>query len=169
MDKHCAFYTSEKTTSSLIGRIESLCSSSSDRVSAALYIKALYGYWPSKAPFGYTTARRVMTWAVLQPNDKQASFVRRLFMSYATGDFRINDLVKMAAEEGMRKASSKKPITHLDVLRILRNPIYCGIVRWKGIVTFGKHKPLVSIQTWEKVQVRIQIEKEQADKEVSRS
>lgn len=165
MDTNFTTSASEKTNFSPADLMESLYSSSSDRISAALYFKALNGFWPSKAPFGYDTARRVLTWAVLQPNDKQASVVRKLFMSYASGDLRINDLVKMAAEEGLRKANSTKPLGHFEIHRILRNPLYCGIVRWKGLVSFGKHKPLVSIQTWEKVQIRIQIEKGLADKE----
>lgn len=169
MDNIPSTSTFKKTYSSPADLLESLHSSSSDRISAALYFKALNGFWPSKAPFGYDTARRVLRWAVLQPNDKQASIVRKLFMSYTTGDLRINDLVKMAAEEGLRKANSTKPLGHFEILRILRNPLYCGIVRWKGLVCFGKHKPLVSIQTWEKVQVKIRIEKALAEKEARRS
>ena len=40
--------------------------------------------------------------------------------------------------------------THLQ--RLLRNPYYMGIVRYRGVLYPGKHEPLVDPETWQKVQ-----------------
>jgi hypothetical protein len=39
------------------------------------------------------------------------------------------------------------------MIEVLKNPFYYGEMRWRGLVNTGKHKPLISKETWERVQL----------------
>jgi hypothetical protein len=42
------------------------------------------------------------------------------------------------------------------VSNILHNPLYCGYVRWDGILRKGHHVPIITIDTYNKVQEAMQ-------------
>lgn len=134
----------------------------STSIKAALACKAASGFWPIKAPFGYKAVRRNSMRAVLLPNKQQASVISEIFKSYAEGRVSIDDLVRLAAEKDLHRVNSTKPLGAREIVRILQNPVYCGIIQWKDIVTCGNHVKLVSIPVWAKVQVRLRIDEKTA-------
>jgi site-specific DNA recombinase len=116
--------------------------------------KAAQGGWPVRAPFGYRNVRRDGggrgSEAVIEP-DKQAPIVVWAFERYATGSLSIAALTEALAEKGLRNRLGNPPGISA-VHRMLRSPVYAGIVRWKGAEHEGIHQPLVSRELFYRVQ-----------------
>ena len=116
--------------------------------------KAAQGGWPVRAPFGYRNVRREGGGrggeAVIEP-DPQAPLVVWAFERYADGSVAIASLTEQLAEKGLRNRLGNPPGIS-TVHRMLRNPVYAGVVRWKGVEREGTHQPLVSGELFDKVQ-----------------
>ena len=116
--------------------------------------KAAQGGWPTKAPFGYRNVRRDGDGrrgeSVLEP-DHQAPLVVWAFERYATGELSLAGLTERLAEKGLRNRMGNPPGVSA-VHGMLRNPVYAGVVRWRGVDRDGTHEPLVSRQLYDKVQ-----------------
>jgi site-specific DNA recombinase len=116
--------------------------------------KAAQGGWPVRAPFGYRNVRRDGPGrrgeSVLEP-DQQAPLVVWAFERYATGELSLATLTEALAEKGLRNRLGNPPGISA-IHRILRNPVYAGVVRWRGVERDGTHQPLVSRELFDKVQ-----------------
>jgi DNA invertase Pin-like site-specific DNA recombinase len=116
--------------------------------------KASQGGWPTVAPYGYRNIRREAGGrrgeAVLEP-DEQAPLVVWAFEQYATGRFSLPELTKAVEAKGLRNRLGNPPRVSA-VHRMLRNPIYTGVVVWKGVEYPGIHQPLISRDLYDKVQ-----------------
>jgi len=116
--------------------------------------KAAQGGWPTKAPFGYRNVRRDgggrRGESVLEP-DQQAPLVVWAFERYATGELSVAALTEALADKGFRNRLGNPPGVNA-VHAMLRNPVYAGVVRWKGVEQEGTHQPLVSRELFGKVQ-----------------
>jgi site-specific DNA recombinase len=116
--------------------------------------KAAQGGWPVRAPFGYRNVRRDGPGrrgeSVLEP-DAQAPLVIWTFERYATGELSLDLLTEALAERGLRNRLGNSP-GKSAVHRMLRNPVYAGVVRWKGVERDGTHPPLISRDLFTKVQ-----------------
>lgn len=97
-------------------------------------------------PFGYKYSADKKS---VQVNLYEARIVRELFQMKANGS-RVTDIVKAFAEKGYYtrndKSFSKQVITYM-----LKNPFYCGILTHDGEQIRGKHEPLVSEETWKRL------------------
>ena len=116
--------------------------------------KASQGGWTVRAPFGYRNVRRDGPGrrgeSVLEP-DPQAPLVVWAFERYATGMLSLSALTEHLAEKGLRNRLGNPPGISA-VHRMLRNPVYVGVVRWRGVEREGIHQPLVSHALFDKVQ-----------------
>ncbi len=116
--------------------------------------KAAQGGWPARAPFGYRNVRRDgpgrRGQSVLEP-DEQAPLVAWAFERYAAGSLSVSALTGQLAEKGLRNRLGN-PLGISAVHRMLRNPVYVGVVRWRGVEREGIHHPLVSRALFERVQ-----------------
>jgi len=116
--------------------------------------KAAQGGWPVRAPFGYRNVRRDGGRrggeSVLEP-DQQAPIVIWAFERYATGSLSVAALTEALAEKVLRNRLGNPPGTS-TVHRMLRSPVYAGVVRWKGAEHEGIHQPLISRELFDRVQ-----------------
>ncbi len=116
--------------------------------------KAAQGGWPVRAPFGYVNVRRDGPGrrgeSVLEP-DPQAPLVVWAFERYATGELSLEALTGALAGKGLRNRLGTPP-GKSAVHRMLRNPVYAGVVRWKGVEREGSHPPLINRELFAKVQ-----------------
>jgi DNA invertase Pin-like site-specific DNA recombinase len=116
--------------------------------------KAAQGGWPVRAPFGYRNVRRDGGRrdgeSVLEP-DQQAPIVVWAFERYATGSLSLSSLTEALAEKGLRNRLGNPPGISA-VHRMLRNPVYAGVVSWKGVEHEGIHQPLISGELYGRVQ-----------------
>ena len=116
--------------------------------------KAAEGGWPVRAPFGYRNVRRDSVGrrgeSVLEP-DEQAALVKWAFERYAAGELSLDALTHALSAKGLRNRLGNPP-GKSAVHRMLRNPVYAGVVRWKGVERDGTHPPLISRELFDKVQ-----------------
>ncbi len=116
--------------------------------------KASQGGWPTIAPIGYRNVRREgggRRGEALLERDQRAPLVTWAFDRYATGSWTLARLAEALAEKGLRNRRGSAPGVSA-VHRMLRNPVYAGVVRWKGVEYEGRHTALVPRGAFERVQ-----------------
>ncbi|MEI7752444.1 MAG: recombinase family protein [Candidatus Omnitrophota bacterium] len=110
--------------------------------------KAEQGLYPSTAPTGYKN--NPVTGLIDIEQDK-APHIKRMFELMSTGNYSCEMLSELLYKEGFRNKrgtrSHKSAIAHY-----LRNPIYYGAFRWKGLLMQGSHTPIISKELFDKVQ-----------------
>ena len=115
----------------------------------------------SRAPLGYQNVRyvdekgREERTVILDPD--RAPLVKMAFEAYATEQWTVNSLADYLGACGLTtRATPKipsKPIPSQSLQKILTNPYYKGIVRYKGIEYPGSHEAIIDTETWDKVQL----------------
>ncbi|MNY09277.1 Recombinase [compost metagenome] len=64
---------------------------------------------------------------------ERAPIIKRLFELYATGEYSLRDLRKVAKDAGLTNSlRSKQPLGSSALDRMLDNPFYTGTFRWNG-------------------------------------
>jgi site-specific DNA recombinase len=121
--------------------------------------KAKNGGTPGMVPFGYLNVRRrtedgrEMRTVVLDP--ERAEHARWIFETYATGEWTMTQIRNELEERGVtslpRPKRPPRPMSTGNVDVILRNRYYLGQVKFDGVWHPGRHEPLVSEETWERV------------------
>ena len=110
--------------------------------------KVAQGGWPHRAPTGYVNDRETRS---IIPDPATAPMVRAAFERYAAGNISLADLARDLNGHGYRSRSGR-PFTASMLHVLLRNPIYCGDVRYKGQTYPGAHEPLIARELFERVQ-----------------
>ena len=121
----------------------------SEEVKKGMAEKLKAGGFPGMAPIGYLNNLESHE---IEPDPEQAALVRRLFEFYATGRYTITDLTKLAKKQGLQYRRSAKTIGRSAVYHTLTNPVYYGMIRWKGESIVGRHEPLITRKLFERVQ-----------------
>ena len=109
--------------------------------------KAEQGLWPSFAPLGYLNSDRTIV-----PDPVIAPIIRNLFEWYATGEYSLADVTKMAKRAGMVFRKSGNLVPKATVQKILHNRIYTGDFDFGGKTYRGRYEPIVSHDLWQQVQ-----------------
>ena len=104
------------------------------------------GKWVTSAPFGYKVKN-----GKLQVDEEEANTVRKIFELFLEKNYGIKTIVNFL-NRNYKLNGRKKTWAMNSVWKILKNPVYCGYVRWKGEVKKGNHKPLISKDTFDRVQ-----------------
>ena len=128
----------------------------SDRMRDKIKVLKEMGRWVGGSPpLGYDIVR-----GRLVENRHEGEAVRTIFSSYA--ELKNTEAVHRLVEEmGFRRkvwrarsgiAHGGGPITLSSLHHILRNPIYVGQVRHRGVVYEGIHKPLIERNLFNEVQ-----------------
>ena len=103
------------------------------------------GEWPNLAPLGYLNNNKII---ITDP--ERAKYVVHAFEMYATGGYGANDISATLYKEGFRSRSGNK-IYRNQIERIIKNPFYCGLMEREGKLYEGKHEPLISKSTFDKI------------------
>lgn len=121
--------------------------------------KVKAGGTPSRAPIGYRNvplredSSEVRT-VVVDP--ERGPLVAWAFEAYATGEWTMLALLDELTDRGLRTLpgphTPSKPLSSSQLHRMLHNPYYTGVVRYQGVVYHGSHQPLISRETWQRVQ-----------------
>ena len=120
-----------------------------EEVKKGLAEKASQGGWTCHAPLGYLNDKETRT---IYPDPLRAPLVRHAFERYATGIVSLSDLANELEAMGLSQVRSGRKVYASSLHWLLRNPAYCGIVRYKENLYQGKHEPLISVELFEKVQ-----------------
>ncbi|MHB8512934.1 MAG: recombinase family protein [Actinomycetota bacterium] len=124
--------------------------------------KARMGGTPNKCSLGYRNVildidgRRIRT---VEKDPVRAPIIQWAFEAYADEEWSLYDLLTEVNARGLRTRGTRRSPEHalyLSTLHaMLRNPYYTGVVSWKGVQYPGRHEPLVSEELFERVQQRL--------------
>lgn len=110
--------------------------------------KVAQGGWPHKAPSGYLNDRATRS---LVPDPERSPLVRYAFERYATGAVSLSTLASELADRGFTSRSGARVgVSALHTM--LKNPIYSGVIRYKGKLYPGTHEPIITPELFEAVQ-----------------
>jgi DNA invertase Pin-like site-specific DNA recombinase len=112
--------------------------------------KARAGMYPSCAPIGYKNADGPAGKRVIVLDPDTAPTINRLFELFASGNLSLKQLAARASEEGLTLRGVR--IRKSALQQILRKRIYSGDFDFSGETYQGNYEPLVSKETWERVQ-----------------
>lgn len=117
-------------------------------VKRGLRTKLEKGEYPGPAPLGYLNDK-ITKKIIIDPIYSKC--IIKIFDLYTTGSYSTRDIEKIMYADGFRTKSGKK-IWKSVVQRILTNHLYCGLILRNGKVYKATHTPLVSKDTFDKVQ-----------------
>ncbi len=124
----------------------------SQEVKKGLRAKFEAGGLLTKAPVGYKNIPRTRKEkGRIRIDGDLAPVVRLLFEKYATGKYSLARLADEMFEYGLRTRTSK-PYPKERIRRLLGDPFYKGLTRYKQETRPGIHEALVSEKLWNKVQ-----------------
>lgn len=121
--------------------------------------KARLGGTVSKTDLGYLNVHRTKNGEVVRTviTDRvRGPHMTWAFETCATGDWSLTMLTEELARRGLLTRPTRtrpaRPLSRSQLHRLLRSPYYKGVVVYQGEQYKGKHKPLVSEATWQRVQ-----------------
>jgi site-specific DNA recombinase len=79
----------------------------------------------------------------IYPDPNRGPLIRKTFELYATGEYTIDRLTDTVNNLGLISRQGD-PLSRSQYHRLLRNPIYYGLIDFKGELYQGKHEPLIS-------------------------
>lgn len=116
------------------------------RVKEGIQTKLKKGEFPNRTPIGYFNKE-----GKIYPDPIYSLPVKRAFELYATGEYSLKQIVNKINDEGYRSRGGQT-IRKSTFERILKNPIYIGIVRVNGKNYNGIHESIISQELFDTVQ-----------------
>src|SRR5262249_10476513 len=112
--------------------------------------KARAGIYPSYAPVGYRNVGDANGKRTIVPDPDTAPIITDIFERFVSGTHSVKSLVKEMNSEGVQLRGHG--LHSSPVHQILRKRLYMGDFDWGGATYQGRHEPLVSPETWQRVQ-----------------
>ena len=117
--------------------------------------KADKGWLPSRAAMGYLND--LLTHEIYADKER-FDMVRKMWDMLLTGNYTVPQIHKIANEEwGFRTPKTKRsggnPIGLSSLYRIFTNIFYTGLFEWSGTVYQGNHKPMITMEEYDKAQI----------------
>ena len=117
------------------------------------------GYWPFYAPPGYKNAELKGGKSII-PFEPEASIIREALEGFAIGKFQtIMDVTNFLHLKGFNHWKKGKRAYPEQAKRLLQREVYAGYIsypKWEVKRRKGNHQPLVSPETFDKVQERLE-------------
>ena len=122
--------------------------------------RVLNGYWPFASPVGYKHERmRGHNSKILVRDEPLASIVQEALEGFASGRFQTQGEVKRFLETHPEYPRDRNgDVRFQRVTELLTRPVYAGYVEapaWGVSLRQGQHEPLISFETYTKVQERL--------------
>lgn len=118
-----------------------------ERTKQGMLERVKQGIWVWQAPLGYV---RPYKGSNIVPEPEISTLVRLGFAEYAKGIYTYKSIAAFLTEKGL-KSRLGKPVTSQLMEKILKNPIYCGIIKM-----WGEHKgtfePIISQELFDQCQ-----------------
>jgi site-specific DNA recombinase len=117
------------------------------------------GYWPFYPPPGYTFAKIAGHGKLIVPKEPEASIVREALEGFAHGRFPTQEDVRQFLQSKDFNHWGRGKVAYLEqVKRLLTREVYAGYIYyppWKVPRRKGHHQPLVSPETFDRIQERL--------------
>lgn len=121
--------------------------------------KAEKGGSPMRVGIGYRNVRKVIDGREIRTvrvDPERGPLIAWAFETYATGDCSTFQLLDGLTAKGLTTVPTRTrpahPLHLSNLTSILKNPYYTGVVRYRGKEYQGTHEPLVTPETFAKVQ-----------------
>lgn len=129
----------------------------SEGVLRGLQSKRDMGWMPGVAPQGYMNTKYAERGSnTIVVDEDRFRLLRRAWDHLLTGQYGVPEILVMLNEWGYRTRPTKtrggRPMSRASIYRIFTDPFYCGLPERNGVVYEGKHKPMVSVEEFDKVQ-----------------
>jgi DNA invertase Pin-like site-specific DNA recombinase len=111
----------------------------SDEIKKGMKEKVLQGGFPHKAPIGYLNNPETRG---IDIDPKTGPYIKNLFELYATGNFSLRALRRIAIDDGFKAMPSEQKISTSSLERILKNEFYTGFFHWIDEYCKGSHQPV---------------------------
>lgn len=129
-------------------------------VTKGLTQKLAQGGTPMRAPVGYLNVRRTdeagREIRAVEVDSERAPLIRWAFETYAHGETSVTGLLRDLTARGLTTVPSpkrpSKPLGKNTLYKLLTNPYYTGIIRYKGALHPGAHEPLIEPTLFDQVQ-----------------
>jgi len=108
--------------------------------------KVKEGIWPQMSPLGYVNKNKRIV-----PDENIAPLIKKTFEAYATGNFTLRELRDKFNALGLKRKSGKE-LAVSNYQKLLKNPIYTGLMRYNGEIFEGKHEPIIAKKLFDSVQ-----------------
>jgi len=109
--------------------------------------KVKEGIWPQMSPIGYVNVKG----SGIIPHADLAPLVRKTFEAYATGNFTLREVRDKFNALGLKRKSGRE-LAVSNYQKLLKNPIYTGLMRYNGEIFEGKHEPIITKKLFDSVQ-----------------
>ena len=114
--------------------------------------KVSFGYRPVKAPYGYVNDPIGLKGEKkIFKDEKYFKPIKQFLKSFSTGMYSVPELRKKMTKEGILTRTNK-PFSNSSLYLILKRRFYCGEYYWGGKLIKGKHKPMISVEEYNKIQ-----------------
>ncbi|MFH0834497.1 MAG: recombinase family protein [Patescibacteria group bacterium] len=143
-----------------------------NKVRAHMKKKIEAGELPGWAPVGYRNKNigtKEKPHNIIVIDEEQADLVVETFNLYSTGNYNSANLCDIMHQKGLRARQSptrpKKKMARSTFLVMLRNPFYYGMLKYKGKLYRGAHKPIIDKATFDACQKVLDFHNQHANRE----
>ncbi|MBU0647205.1 recombinase family protein [Patescibacteria group bacterium] len=106
------------------------------------------GIWPRNAPMGYLNNSEKK---IIFPDPERSPYIKKAFEAYASGKYTLRQIRDIITKLGLRSMKSEE-LSVSVMHEILRNPIFCGLMRYGGEIHEGKHEPIITKKLFDQCQ-----------------
>ena len=129
-------------------------------VTRGLTQKVAQGGTPGRAPIGYLNVRQTDKQGreirTVKVDPERAPLIAWAFERYATGETSVTALLRDLTARGLVSVPSPKrssrPLGKNALYRVLTNPYYAGVIRYRGALHPGAHVSIVEPALFDQVQ-----------------
>ncbi len=117
--------------------------------------KADRGWLPSRAPLGY---KNNLLEHIIIEDSERFHLVRKMWEMMLTGKYTPPQIREIANNEwGFRTAKTKRSggvgIANSVIYKMFNNIFYTGMFNWNGRTYNGNHKPMITLEEYDRVQI----------------
>ena len=120
----------------------------SENIKRGIRQKLRNGIWPAWAPLGYVNDKNNRCIVV---DVEKAKYIKRAFELYSSGEYPLSEIRKIINSLGL-VGKKNKTLSISNYQYILKNPVYYGVIRFKGEMYEGKHEPIITKKLFDQVQ-----------------
>jgi len=131
-------YVNEKIDGKILDTFRKAQITVADRTKAGMQKKVDNGEVISRPPKGYKIINKKLV-----IDESNAFIIKKLFEEYAS------------SEVSLSKLAQKYGLTTSGMIKILKNPVYIGIVRLKNVELKGSHESIIEKKLFENVQIKL--------------
>lgn len=123
------------------------------QASIGMQRKVEEGWFAGPAPLGYRNVRD-QRGAYIEVDEEVAPLIQQAFCLLTLKKMSLRKALRLLTLQGLRTKKGK-PLTYSSFQLLVTNPFYCGMLRYNGQLTKGRHRPLVSAELFQQAQDRV--------------